>query len=167
MSKPKAVNYILIGTDTEPYRILSEVREEFHEELRGASIALAWQRSLKPDTDGHLVLGKCMKASDLQRELVDYDFVILLNSEVWNDEGFTIEKKRALIDHELCHAAPAVDKETEEQKVDERGRRVWRLRKHDIEEFREIVERHGCYKSDLEAFAEALIEKQGRLIPAA
>lgn len=107
-----------------------------------------------------MILGKCIKASDLQRELVAYDFVILLNKEVWESPEFTEEKKRALVDHELCHAAPAEDKDTGEQKTDEKGRPVWRIRKHDIEEFRCIVERHGRYKSDLEAFAEALLKSK-------
>ena len=161
MGKPKKVNFELIPDQGSQsiYGILEEIRNESHEDLEGAKIALAWRRAFKPDKDGHLVLGKCCKASDLQRALVDWDFVILLNEEVWNDPDFTLDKKKALIDHELCHAAPALDKDGE-QKVDEKDRLVWRVRKHDIEEFREIVERHGCYKSDLEAFAEALLKRK-------
>lgn len=164
MGKPKAINFELIeNRSSEPYKILAEIRDEFHEDTAGARIALAWRKALKADSDGHLILGKCVKASDLQRELAEWDFVILLNREVWQDPGFTVEKKRALLDHEMCHAAVAEDKEGE-PRFDERGRRVWRIRKHDIEEFRGVVERHGCYKGDLEAFAEALLEsKQGRL----
>ncbi len=30
---------------------------------------------------------------------------------------------------------------------------VYRLRKHDLEEFRAVVDRHGFYKSDIEEFA--------------
>ncbi len=45
-------------------------------------------------------------------------------------------------------------------RYDERGRRVFRTRKHDIEEFRCIVERHGCYKTDLVAFAQAIVDKR-------
>ena len=168
MGKPKAVNFELItDRDSEPYLLLEEIVEEHHEELLSAKIVLAWRKSLRADVDGHLILGKCVKASDLQRELIDYDFVILLNKEVWDNPEFTVDKKKALIDHELCHAAPAEDAETGEQKVDEKGRFVWRIRKHDIEEFREIVQRHGCYKNDLEKFAEALLaSKQGKLIAA-
>ncbi len=43
-----------------------------------------------------------------------------------------------------------------EPATDERGRRVYRIRKHDLEEFRAIVERYGCYKRDLEDFAVVL-----------
>ena len=66
--------------------------------------------------------------------------------------------KYALIDHEMCHAAPVVNKEGKHKK-DERDRYVWRMRDHDIEEFHEIVKRHGIWKRDLEIFAEALLKK--------
>jgi hypothetical protein len=156
----KKINFELItDMNSEPYRVLAAVRKEHHSDLHKARIALAWRKGFKPDTDGHLVLGKCVKAPDLQRELVDWDFVILLNREVWMDQGWPIEKKRALLDHELCHAARAED-EYGAQKEDERGRLVWRIRKHDIEEFQEVVTRHGCYKRDLENFARALLKSK-------
>ena len=37
---------------------------------------------------------------------------------------------------------------------------MWRIRKHDLEEFREIVARHGTWKGDIEKFAEALLAKK-------
>ncbi len=40
--------------------------------------------------------------------------------------------------------------------LDTRGRKVWRLRKHALEEFAAVVERHGIYKRDIEAFVRAL-----------
>jgi len=158
MSQPKKINFELIEEGTEPYTILADMRE-FHDEVDGAQIALAWNDNLSPDKDLHLILGKCVKISDLQKEFTAYDFVILLNRDVWEDPEFTIEKKRALVDHELCHAAPQTDKDGE-PRLDERDRPVWRTRKHDIEEFHSIVLRHGCYKRDLELFAEALLKKR-------
>ena len=86
--------------------------------------------------------------------------MILLNREVWMDGEFTPQKKAALIDHELCHAAPQLGKDFEPV-YDEQGRQLYRSRKHDIEEFREIVQRHGCYKRDLEEFAKVLLTQQG------
>ena len=158
MSKRKKINFELIeDTESEPYQILAAIRV-FHDDIREASIALAWRKELKPDKDGHLVLGKCVKVSDLYREFAAYDFVIVLNREVWQDSDFTDEQRHALMDHELCHAAGATDDDGAQ--YDERGRRVFRVRKHDIEEFRSIVERHGCYKRDLEMFAESLLKKR-------
>ena len=160
MAKPKVINFELIDrlVFSEPYSILDKMRR-FHGELAEARIAIAWRKALSPDKDGHLILGKCVKVSDLHRELADWDFIILLNQEVWCDEEFTDEKKSALMDHELCHAARSFDSDGNEQR-DERGRAVWRTRKHDIEEFQEIVKRHGCYKKDLERFADELLKRR-------
>lgn len=42
MGKPKKVNFELItNKSSEPYSILAEIREEYHEELEDAKIALA------------------------------------------------------------------------------------------------------------------------------
>lgn len=159
MPKLKKINFELIQRDAylEPYAVMDAARKH-HEELQEATIMLAWRERLKPDKEGHLVLGKCVKASDLQRELVDIDFVILLNRDIWDDCDFTDKQRLALMDHELSHACPQVDDEG--VKRDQRGRVVWRTRKHDIEEFQAIVARHGCYKADLQRFAEALTKKR-------
>ena len=108
------------------------------------------------------MLGKCIKISQREKSvhvLSRFDFVILLNREIWMDADFTAEKKRALVDHELCHAMPLLDKWSEPV-FDVDGHALYRTRKHDIEEFPCIVERHGCYKKDLEGFAEALLKKR-------
>jgi hypothetical protein len=53
-----------------------------------------------------------------------------------------------------------------EPKEDPDGRKLYRIRKHDIEEFQAIVVRHGLYKQDLEAFAkEAVKALQSPLFP--
>lgn len=161
-SKGKKVNFELITRDEvcgqEPYKLLDEIRRKHHEHLADAEIAVAWRKETKPDKDGHVVLGKCVKVAGLYREMLEYDFVIVLNREAWN-LGFSVEQKTALIDHELCHAEVQYDDETGEIKYDELGRKQYRLRKHDIEEFQAIVQRHGCYKRDLERFAEVLMKK--------
>ena len=159
MSKPKAINFELIDRDaqSEPYAVLDEMRGKWHRDIAEANIALAWRENLEADKDGHIVLGKCVKASDLQRELVEYDYVILLNYDAWGE--FSDAQRRALMDHELAHAAPSMD-EDNVIKRDERGRPVWRTRAHDIEEFQSVVEHHGCYKHDIEKFAEELLRKR-------
>ena len=163
--KPKKINFELIddNSKSEPYQILRRVRKASHEDTADARIALAWRKALKPDVDGHLILGRCMKASDLQRELIDWDFVIFAQPRSLAASRLHDRQKEALVDHELCHAAQALDSDGE-PKMDEKNRPVWRVRKHDIEEFKAVVQRHGCYKHDLEAFAAALLRsKQGSL----
>jgi hypothetical protein len=118
-------------------------------------IALAWATSWKPDVDGRLVLGKCKKASDLDRELAPFDFVILLNRDFWLNPRVTDGQRDALLDHELMHAAIAYD-----EHGDPKSRRA---RPHGLPDpqarprgVRDIVARHGCYKADLEDFARAI-----------
>jgi hypothetical protein len=74
--KPKGmrkVSYELISPDStvgEPvYRLLRELVGAHHEHLKDARIALAWCTSWRPDVDGRVTLGKCRRASDLDREL--------------------------------------------------------------------------------------------------
>jgi len=165
MAKRKAVNVKLLRNDgdvgeAEMYSMLSRLIEEHHEDLTQARIALAWNLAWQTDVDGRLTLGKCKRASDLDREFSAYDFVILLNADFWQNSDVTDAQRRALLDHELCHGAVKLDKHGEPLE-DERGRTVYRIRKHDIEEFSAVVARHGCYKRDLERFAAALrISKQ-------
>ena len=164
MSKPRKLPYQIIAEGDvvlagQPYEILREVRAEQHFDTAEARIALAWRKGTKADVDGRLVLGRCVRLSDLQRELAPYDYVIVLNREVWEDPEFDRAKKLALLDHEMCHAAPVVDDDGTAVR-DTKGRLCWRSRKHDIEEFTGIVERHGCYKRDLQRFAEALRDRR-------
>ena len=158
MSKPKKVSYRLIDRASDEgapmYALLDELVDAHHEDLQHARIALAWCTSWKPDVDGRVTLGKCKRAGDLDRELAAFDFIILLSRRFWYD-AMTIEvQRRALLDHELCHGAVKYDGRGERVE-DERGRLVYRTRKHEIEEFTEIVGRYGCYKRDLEEFARA------------
>lgn len=169
MAKKKPVSYQLVqpGSDAgEPmYEMLAELVAAHHDDLSktNARIALAWNLSWQQDVDGRVTLGKCKKATDLDRELYAYDFVILLNMSFWQDADVKESQRRALLDHELMHAQVKLD-EDGEYAIDIRNRYVYRIRKHDIEEFSAIVARHGTYKRDLEVFYAALKKnKQGSL----
>lgn len=152
--RKKQVNVKIIpATDDEgrmsaPHKLMRDLIDKHHTHLRDARIAMAWRYGWKPDPDNRVKLGQCKKGSDLDRELHPYDFVILVNAEWWSMKGVKQEHRRALIDHELCHAQVDVDRNGQ-PKEDERGRTIYRIRKHDIEEFSEIVARHGCYTHDL------------------
>ena len=166
---PKRVPYELIAPDSvigRPiYRLLKDLVKSQHDEIDGARIALAWNLAWRADADGRVTLGRCKVASALDRELAAFDFVILLRKAFWIEQTVTDEMRRALLDHELCHATVKYDDRTGDPVTDERGRFVYRIRKHDIEEFTEIVTRHGVWKKDLEAFAKALFSNVGDFKP--
>lgn len=155
----KAVRVELLPGKDNAYKMMYKIRKKHHPEIKHAKIALVYKIGLKPDKDGHLELGMCHKTSDLSKEFSTWDFVIFLNKESWNHERFSDKKKKALIDHELCHCGMSYTKDGH-RKRDERKRFVYRTKKHDLEEFNAIVERHGIWKHDLELFAEALLKKR-------
>ena len=147
-----------------PYQLLDELVAAHHPHLADAEIALVFKLKSSPDEDGIETLGACRKCSERDRELHGFDFIIELNQVVWDNPEFGESRQRALLDHELCHAQVSMDEEGEE-KMDAHGRPAWRVRKHAIEEFREIIERHGLYKVDLEDFAKTLLAKAKPLAP--
>lgn len=71
-------------------------------------------------------------------------FLISIWYEGW--VNMTPEQRRALIDHELCHCIVEEDEETGNTKLGMRG--------HDIEEFNEIVSRHGFWRPEVQTFVE-------------
>lgn len=141
------------------YALMDELIREHHPDLRAARFVLAWNLTWQPDADGRVVIGQVKRSSDLDRELIDFDFVILLRRAFWRDERISDEQRAACMDHQLCHCQRATTKGGDPA-VDERGRPVWRLRKHDVEEFADVIERHGMHSHDLEQVAAAL-RKQG------
>jgi len=165
--KKVAFRFISPATDVgeRMYSRLRELVEAHHSELQNARIALAWNTQWKPDIDGHVTLGACLKVSDLQREVEEvnaYDFVLILRRESWEDPCFDDWRRRAVLDHQLCHCAVKLDVNGEPV-VDECSRIVYRLKKHNIEDFSEVVERHGCYTSEHEEFARRLDRSRQRM----
>jgi len=145
-------------TKGDPYAVLARLVIDHHPDLIGAKIALVWHKGWKADEEGHVRLAKPKKASDLDREFHDYDLVVLLNRNVWNQVDFSEKQIRALLDHQLAHFAVVYDKEGDRQE-DDRGRTMYRIVKHDVEEFTAIIERHGCWKRDLDAFVKSALAK--------
>jgi hypothetical protein len=158
--KTKKVTVYPVPTTDQAHEVLQELVTAHHPELEEAKIALLFNRSWKVSASGRLTLGKCKLASDLDRALSDFDVAIQLNEEFWLDDETTDEQRRALLDHELCHAKLRIDPETGDPLLNELGRRVYAIRPHDVEEFEDIIKRHGTYKRDLERFAAAMLTRR-------
>jgi len=138
------------GNVTEPYRIMEELIKTRRADLADVKIGIAWRLGWRPDADGRRTLGQCRKRGDLDRELDEWDFIILLNEDAW--PTFSEKQKERLIFHELGHAQLSLDTNGQ-PKRDDRGRIVCRIRKHDIQDFRDVVEVYG-WEEDLQDLAE-------------
>lgn len=169
MAADKKINYGPIEREIEVdgapaehwlYTMKDRLIANYHPDLVECRIKLFWAYEWKPDRDSHLKLGCAKKVAEETMLLTDFDVFIELNYPFFNDPEVEMFKKESVLDHELCHPRPLLDKDSGEQKVDVNGNKQWYLRGHDIEEFREIVERRGCYKQDLEEFAAALFARR-------
>lgn len=140
---------ITITRAAEAKQIANELIAEVHQHLRTARILYLFTTQHSKNHD-KVVLGKTQKLSamlrflssalEFENESVEdgFDFIITFDVAEWKD--LTDAQRRALVDHELCHCA-----------VSDTG---WRVRAHDVEEFRAVIERHGFWKYDLKAFGE-------------
>lgn len=132
--------------EAEVHNIAQSLIDEHHPNLQGVPITYL-MRCPTAKSNGAEVWGSTSKANAKQRALVkeDIQFIIELASEVWEHLG--IFQKRALIDHELCHCGVEVDDE---------GEAKYSIRGHDIQEFSNIVKRHGKWNDTITYFADQL-----------
>jgi predicted metallopeptidase len=103
---------------------------------------------------GKVRLGSARKVSGLTAFLGKAEepfFVIEIAAEQW--ASLPEEARRALVDHELSHCG--VDTYEDKEGTIKQDLRII---KHDLEEFNDIVRRHGLWRADVEAFAAALSE---------
>ncbi len=130
----------------EPRKIANDMIAEIHQHLKLARIAYVFTTQKRVKCD-RIVLGKAQKLSAKLRWLSSgledmekgYDFIIEFDANEW--KNLTEPQRKALVDHELCHCAG--------------GPGQWRVRGHDVEEFQQIIERHGFWKQDLQYFGSA------------
>ena len=81
------------------------------------------------------------------------DFIMILDAAWW-EQASPIQRE-ALVYHELCHAAHAVDG-FGEPRFTQDGDPIWEIKGHDVEEFNAVVERYGAWLGDLTSFIAAL-----------
>lgn len=146
---------------SEVYLALDQAVEQYkHDTHRNGVWGAAWMIGQKKNRDGLLILGKMKRCTELEKQLHGYDGIVLLNQEAWR--RMTAEQRMALMHHELCHVEPVMDNEGVEQVLNGHGHLRWRVRKHDIEEFAEVIAAHGLYKDDLRRFVGAAVKREGK-----
>jgi hypothetical protein len=124
-------------------RVGREMITQYHPDLEEANIGFLFRDTAQKSGD-RVVWGKASKVPDRLKPLLDYDFIIWIAEDLWEGE-LTEQQREALVDHELCHCG-----------FNDNGKPV--MRRHDIEEFKCVVERHGIWTDELAAFAEVIEE---------
>lgn len=165
------------------YTMMNELIERYHPHLSESKIILYANEKNKLKSN-HVIIASASKASSRLRASTEADFTITIHMMPWGD--LSESQKRACLDHELSHCGVHYEpvKEqvgtsrngrprmkvvrdsygriqyTDEIKRDpETGKPKWRLITHDLEEFRDIVDRHGVWDSSLQSFQEVLRRK--------
>lgn len=123
-----------------------------HDHLEDAEIAVIFCEEL-PARNGRRILGTAHVMSEKERLLTAVDLLICLDKRAWKVMGG--DTRRAVLDHELCHFGMRVDEDGTPER-DDKGRTMYRLNAHDVEEFLRVIKRHGTYLADIAATAAAL-----------
>lgn len=109
--------------------------------------------------------GKCKKCSSFERFLTGKMFHIFIIESAFYD--WPEDKLKALVDHELCHIRrktgmelidPNTGKVVKKEWAQKDDPDNWYIREHDVEEFSEVIHRHGLWDLGIEKFAEAVRE---------
>ena len=72
--KEKPEKYELLAEDDPSWAILAKVREEHHQSIEDAEITLVYENNIRPDRDGHVVMGRAKKTGPLERKFRPHDF---------------------------------------------------------------------------------------------
>ena len=119
--------------------IAAPLISEYHPYLAEAKICYLF-RTGEWESRGRKVYGAAEKVSGKYITLTGYDFVITVGFDAW---FYADEKTRvALVDHELCHLGRGLD--------DKAGNPKWITVPHMVEDFPEIIRRHGFWSAPLQ-----------------
>jgi hypothetical protein len=124
---------------SEVTKLVKDIRHKYYSKFRKAKIVIL-MRTGKWDKYGTMALvsKKARKAG------VDGDYVLTFNADEW--AGLGHKGQKALVDHELRHMA---------RKKTKKGTQ-FKLFHHEVEEFIDIVKRHGMWRESLTRMKEAM-----------
>lgn len=140
-------------------RIARKLIGKHHSHLNRHDVAIKYLfRDPPARSKGRLVYGKASKVGGRTAYLVGLEhndrldddgpvdfFVVEIAFDPW--QGLTDRQKAALVDHELCHLDVEIPEgSNEDRKLLTRG--------HDLEEFTEVVQRHGLWRPTVAEFAQ-------------
>ena len=106
---------------------------------------------------------KVKKASAFERFVTGYFFLLFVDRDRW--AKFLPDGKLALIDHELMHIKRKPEERMEGEEVikgwaDSADPASWEIRGHDVEDFADILARHGLWNDSAELYVGAYKDNQ-------
>ncbi|MGC7872594.1 putative metallopeptidase [Desulfosporosinus sp. SYSU MS00001] len=140
--------------------IVERLIDEHHPHLRDAKELIEYYTR---DDSGVDWAGKCKKCSSFERFLTGMMFhVFIIDATL---ENWSMDRLEALVDHELCHIQrktgmevinPETGKVIRKEWAKKSDPDSWYIREHDVEEFSDVIHRHGLWDYGIEKFAEAV-----------
>lgn len=141
-------------------KVAEELIEKYHQHLLDYKVKLEYVFVDKtPKSKGREVWGTCRKITGLNaflsNDAEEPYFVIVISEPVW--DVLPPDKRRALVDHELCHAWAEADQNEDTDGSED----VIKLsvNPHDCEAFNAEIRRHGLWRDGLEELIKAAREK--------
>lgn len=140
--------------------IAEQLIDDHHEHLQDAKHVIGFY--LRKD-GGVKWAGKCKKCTSFERDTTGKMFFIFIIDVIF--ERWPMEKLRALIDHELYHIErkrgpsmihPITLKHIPGEWLKADNPDSWAIVEHDVEEFSDVIRRHGLWETGIERFAEAV-----------
>lgn len=105
--------------------------------------------------------GKAKKCTAFERFTTGCMLFVFIDNDAW--KVFNEKQKEALVDHELCHFTRMKEEKfnPDTQKMefvwaDAEDPDNWKIREHDVEEFSDVIVRHGLWETGIERFALAV-----------
>lgn len=130
---------LIDAAEVEP--IAKELIGLYHQHLANARIAYVFKKKASRK-NGRTVLGTMGKTNRKFQHFANYDYIMTIAYTEWTE--LSAKQKIALVDHELCHAIFDQDNDT------------YLIQGHTIEEFRQVIDRHGFWMDGIKAFANSI-----------
>lgn len=147
----------------EAQKLAADCMDSYHEDLLEARILWLFTTA-KRTRGGRVVLGTAGRTNALQRFLssgnesvaTGHDYIILISEKRWQTSLAT--QRAALIDHLLCRCVKreVLNKTTGNMTTS------WGTVGPDVEEFTDVILRHGVWLPEQQTFAKAIVAMPGR-----
>jgi len=145
--------------------IANELIPKYHQPLIDFNVNIRYcfvnKVSKKSDKE---IWGTCQKISGKNAYLAEDNpdnepfFLIVISEPIW--EVLPLDKKMALVDHELCHCAAEVKQTDTDDDFEQDNPVKLSVKPHDLEEFSCIVKRHGLWRQEIEDFVKAATKEK-------